>query len=104
MKDSVLYDMISQTEYDANMFAADLLTEDEHIYSLSQEDIDHFNICKHLYTTTDVMNFKLCSLIRREYIYVLPMGMDSRQNLIALKINLSNTTLSTKQSQRGKYC
>ena len=29
MKDTVLYDMASQTEYEANLFAADLLLDDE---------------------------------------------------------------------------
>lgn len=78
MKDSVLYDMTSQTEYEANMFAADLLIDDEDIHTLSQEDMDYFNMCKCLYTTPDVMNFKLFSLIRRGHAYDLPMGLDSK--------------------------
>ena len=32
MKDTVLYDMASQTEYEANLFAADLLLDDEEIH------------------------------------------------------------------------
>ena len=40
MKDSVLYDMTSQTEYEANMFAADLLIDDDDIHTLSKEDMD----------------------------------------------------------------
>ena len=50
MKDTVLYDMASQTEYEANLFAADLLLDDEEIHKLSQdEDMDYFNMCKSLY-------------------------------------------------------
>lgn len=78
MKDSVLYDMTSQTEYESNMFAADLLIDDEDIHTLSQEDMDYFNMCKCLYTTPDVMSFKLFSLIRRGHAYDLPMGLDSK--------------------------
>ncbi|WP_346698512.1 ImmA/IrrE family metallo-endopeptidase [Thomasclavelia spiroformis] len=78
MKDSVLYDMTSQTEYEANMFAADLLINGEHIHTLSKEDMDYFSMCKYLYTTPYVMSFKLFSLIRRGYAYDLPMGIDSR--------------------------
>ncbi len=78
MKDSVLYDMTSQTEYEANMFAADLLINDDDIHTLSKEDMDYFSMCKYLCTTPDVMSFKLFSLIRRGYTYDLPMGIDSR--------------------------
>ena len=50
MKDTVLYDMASQTEYEANLFAADLLLDDEEVHKLSQdEDMDYFNMCKSLY-------------------------------------------------------
>ena len=60
MKDTVLYNMASQTEYEANLFAADLLLDDEEIHKLSQdEDMDYFNMCKSLYVTPDFMSFKL---------------------------------------------
>ena len=79
MKDTVLYDMASQTEYEANLFAADLLLDDEEIHKLSQDDdMDYFNMCKALYVTPDFMSFKLFSLIRRGYAYNLPQGIDSR--------------------------
>lgn len=74
MKDSVLYDMTSQTSYEVNMFAADLLIDGKDIHALSQEDMDYFNICKCLYATPDVMSFKLFCLIRRGHAYDLPIG------------------------------
>lgn len=77
MKDSVLYDMTSQTEYEANMFAADLLINDDDIHTLSKEDMDYFSMCKYLRTTPDVMSFKLFSLIRRGHSYNLPVGIYS---------------------------
>ena len=61
MKDTVLYDMASQTEYEANLFAADLLLDDEEIHKLSQDDdMDYFNMCKSLYVTPDFMSFCKC--------------------------------------------
>ena len=79
MKDTILYDMASLTEYEANLFAADLLLDDEEIHKLSQdEDMDYFNMCKSLYVTPDFMSFKLFSLIRRGHAYNLPQGIDSR--------------------------
>ena len=75
MKDTVLYDMA----YEANLFAADLLLDDEEIHKLSQdEDMDYFKMCKSLYVTPDFMSFKLFSLIRRGHAYNLPQGIDSR--------------------------
>lgn len=83
MKDSVLYNMTSQTEYEANMFAANLLIDDD-IHTLEKEDMDYFSMCKYLYATPDVMSFKLFSLIRRGYAYDLPMGIDSHQSFLSL--------------------
>ena len=60
-----------------NMFAADLLIDDEDIHALSKEDMDYFSMCKYLCTTPDVMSFKLFSLIRRGHSYNLTVGMDS---------------------------
>ena len=79
MKDTLLYDMASQTEYEANLFAADLLLDDEDIHKISQdENMDYFNMCKALYVTPDFMSFKLFSLIRRGHAYNLPQEIDSR--------------------------
>ena len=61
MKDTVLYNMASLTEYEANLFAADLLLDDEEIHKLSQDDdMDYFNMCKSLYVTPDFMSFCKC--------------------------------------------
>lgn len=73
MKDSVLYDMTSETEYEANLFAADLLIPDESVTEMTKdEDMDYFKMCKSLSTSPDLMSFKLFSLIKRGYAYPMP--------------------------------
>ena len=50
MQDDTLYNMTDNTEYQANLFAADLLIEDEDIEEMVQnEDLDYFGLCQ--YTT-----------------------------------------------------
>ncbi len=79
MKDSVLYDMTTETEYEANLFAADLLIPDDVISDMSKdEDMDYFRICQTLSISPDLMSFKLFSLIKRGYAYPMPpVNMDS---------------------------
>lgn len=65
MKDSMLYDMTSSTEYKANLFAADLMLADADIEVMSRdEEMDYFNMCRNLCTSPDLMSFKLFSLIK----------------------------------------
>lgn len=79
MKDSILYDIVSKTEYEANLFAADLLIEDGDIEELSKDqELNYFSLCRALNVSPDLMSFKLFSLIRRGYAYNMPMGLDSR--------------------------
>lgn len=78
MKDKVIYDMVSQKEYQANLFTADFLISDEDVEELTaQEDMDYFHICKALYVSPDLMAFKLFSMIQRGYRYNLPQDLNS---------------------------
>ena len=78
MRDNVIYDMTSRTEYQANLFTADFLISDEAIEELTeQEDMDCFRMCKELYVSPDLMSFKLFSMIQRGYRYNLPQGLNS---------------------------
>lgn len=79
MKDNLIYDMTSRTEYQANLFAADYLIYDEEVEALTaQEDMDYFRICKELYVSPDLMSFKLFSMIQRGYRYNLPQDLNSK--------------------------
>ena len=56
--------MTDNTEYQANLFAADLLIDDEEIEDMVQnEDLDYFGLCSSLNATPELMSFKLYSLI-----------------------------------------
>ncbi len=60
MQDDTLYNMTDNTEYQANLFAADLLIEDEEIEDMVQnEDLDYFGLCSSLNATPELMSFKL---------------------------------------------
>ena len=49
MQDDTLYNMTDNTEYQANLFAADLLIDDEEIEDMVQnEDLDYFGLCSSL--------------------------------------------------------
>ena len=60
MKDDTLYNMMDNTEYQANLFAADLLIDDEDIAKMVQnEDLDYFGLCSSLYM--ECRNHFLCN-------------------------------------------
>lgn len=78
MSDNRLYNMINETEYQANLFAADLLIRDEDVATLSkEEDLDYFSFCSTLYVTPELMSFKLYSLMKRGQKYNMPLGINS---------------------------
>lgn len=78
MSDNRLYNMVNETEYQANLFAADLLIEDKEVEKLSQEeDLDYFSFCSSLYATPELMSFKLYSLMKRGQAYRMPMDLNS---------------------------
>lgn len=52
MKDDTLYNMQDNTEYQANLFAADLLLSDADIADMAHnEDLDYFSLCNTLNST-----------------------------------------------------
>lgn len=78
MTDNSLYNMKDNTEYEANLFAADLLLEDSDIAELShQEDMDYFGICSTLNVSPELMSFKLYSLTKRGHLYRMPLDIQS---------------------------
>ena len=101
MSDNRIYNMINETEYQANLFAADLLIEDEAVEQLSKnEDLDYFSFCSSLYATPELMSFKLYSLMKRGQKYNMPMDI----NVSRIKRNKRHFSDSPLQgiSQRGE--
>lgn len=60
-----LYDMRSQPEREANLFAAELLIDDEVLQSLIREENDYFKIASLLGVPSELLSFKLNSLNKR---------------------------------------
>lgn len=78
MKDDTLYNMQDNTEYQANLFAADLLLADADIADMAHnEDLDYFSLCSTLNSTPELMSFKLYSLTKRGQAYHMPMEIQS---------------------------
>ena len=80
-KFTFLYDMKSTTEYEANMFAADFLVDDETIEDFAEQDFDYYTMCGLLQISPEMTAFKLYNMIQRGYKYNLPQSV--RANIFA---------------------
>ena len=81
MLDDKLYNMVDDTEYQANLFTADLLISDQDVAELAQnEDLDYFSFCsaQSSAASPELMSFKLYSLIHRGQNYNMPLDLNSR--------------------------
>ena len=64
--DTAVYDKRSITEYEANLFAADLLLPDEDVAEAASEPGSDFaSLCRALDTVPGLMNFKILSMRKR---------------------------------------
>ncbi|MBR2742691.1 MAG: ImmA/IrrE family metallo-endopeptidase [Clostridia bacterium] len=78
MRDFSLYDTSSKPEYQANLFAAELLISDSDVLSLADGGMDYFSMCRTLSYAPDLVAFKLYSMIQRGYALTLPQNVNSR--------------------------
>ena len=77
--DTAVYDKRSSTEYEANLFAADLLLQDEEVLrTAGRPETDLGSLCLALGTMPGLMNFKLLSMRKRGIDIPLPFECDSR--------------------------
>lgn len=77
--DTAVYDKRSSTEYEANLFAADLLlTDSEVLETAGVPDTDFLGLCSILGTEPGLMNFKLLSMRKRGLHVPLAGECDSR--------------------------
>ncbi|MFR1519127.1 MAG: ImmA/IrrE family metallo-endopeptidase [Clostridia bacterium] len=71
------YDMKSGPEYEANLFASELLIDDTEIEELLKEETDYFKICSILEISPELMAFKINSMNKRGYRYRVPVTYKS---------------------------
>lgn len=67
LREFMLYDMSSRPEYEANIFAAEIMLPDENIVKLSKRGYDAEQIARALYTDTNLVALKLSSMTQRGY-------------------------------------
>lgn len=78
LKDFMIYDMAGHAEYEANMFASELLIEDEQIEDCISEEMDFFYMCRSLGFRPEFVTFKLYNMLNKGYNINLPQNIDSR--------------------------
>ena len=77
--DTAVYDKRSNTEYEANLFAADLLLADEDVLETAQRpDMDFDTLCLSMDINPGLMSFKLRSMQKRGINVPLVSECDSR--------------------------
>ncbi len=67
LQEFMLYDMSSRREYEANLFLAELLLEDEETLGYIREGLDAHEIARITKTDTNLVTLKCDALIRRGY-------------------------------------
>lgn len=78
LKDFAFYEVTSHTEYEANLFASELLVSDEDVEECVKEGMDYLSMCRTLGFHPQLMAFKLYGMVRRGYHLNLSEGLDSR--------------------------
>ena len=67
IQEFMLYDMASRREYEANVFAAELLLDDNEILDYIEKGYDTLQIAKATYTDINLVALKVDHLIRNGY-------------------------------------
>lgn len=77
LKEMGFYNIKSGPEYEANVFAANLLINDEELNSLLSEESDFFRICAILEVAPELLAFKMKSYVGKGMKYNIPVLCDS---------------------------
>lgn len=78
LKDFMIYDMVGHAEYEANMFASELLIEDKQVEDCIADEMDFFYMCRSLGFRPEFVTFKLYNMMQRGYRINLPQNIDSK--------------------------
>lgn len=80
LREFMLYDMKSRPEYEANMYAADLLLEDEEIMELAKDGYDMQQVAGILHTDINLVGLKMASMNYRGF--DLRIGIEPRSDFL----------------------
>lgn len=78
--DFSLFDEASVCEYEANLFAAELLLPDERVLEQLEEDSSFFHIARSLHVPPELLDFKLRLMNRRGF--HLPIPLDAKSTFL----------------------
>jgi Zn-dependent peptidase ImmA (M78 family) len=78
LKEFMLYDMATRPEYEANVFAGELLLDDNDVYSLIKDGCDLPNIAGELDTDYNLLLIKMNEMTKKGYDLRLPFLPDTR--------------------------
>jgi Zn-dependent peptidase ImmA (M78 family) len=80
LQEFMLYDMKSRPEYEANLFASEILLPDNEIFTLAKEGYDIQQIASMLYTDVNLVAIKVASMNANGY--ELKKVMDVRADFL----------------------
>lgn len=72
LKDFAFYEVTSHTEYEANLFASELLVSDDDVEDCVEEGMDYLSMCRTLGFHPQLMAFKLYGMVQRGFQINLP--------------------------------
>jgi Zn-dependent peptidase ImmA (M78 family) len=70
--DFILYDETSLFEYEANIFAAEFLMNDDDVFDILNEDISFFGAASALNVPMELLDFKFRTMKRKGYMLIDP--------------------------------
>lgn len=71
------YDMKSGPEYEANLFASEILIDDTQLAALIEEESDYYKLCCKMGVQSELMAFKMNNLNKKGHAYNLPFTYQS---------------------------
>ncbi len=86
--DFALFDDTSSTEYEANVFAAELLLKDEDVFELLNDDLSFFGVASTLRIPPEMLDFKFRVLKRKGYQFREPPMQAGSKFLRDMEVNV----------------
>ena len=78
LREFMIYDMSTRPEYEANVFAGEILLDDKEILALAKEGYDIPQIAGELDTDYNLLSFKMNEMARKGYDFRISLDTDTR--------------------------
>ena len=88
--DFELFDSISRMEYEANIFAAEFLMDDEDVLKKLNDDISFFGAASELRVPSELLDFKFRVMKRKGYKIIDPPLMSNSNFLKDIEVNVDD--------------